>query len=111
MLGVLIKAPALHKLKDPLFPAAVVGVGAAAAPAEGGVSVPAARQAARAEERTESQADHHTRGDTKQPHRSSLLHPGKHGLSLPLVVTLPISHTLVRDVECEFCSYRWRTWR
>lgn len=47
------------------FPPGVISVSAGAAPAEGGISASAARQAACTEKRpAETQADNHTRGDT-----------------------------------------------
>lgn len=66
------------------FPPGVVGVSAGAAPAEGGVSASAARQAACTEKRTaETQADDHTRGATHHHHLHH--HSGNHSLLyLPL---------------------------
>lgn len=67
-----------------LFPPGVVSVTAGAAPAEGGVSASAARQAAGTEEGTaENQADNHTGGGTCQPYTSTHHTPGKYKLFLP----------------------------
>jgi len=58
--------------------AGFVSLTAGAAPAEGDVSPSAARQAARTEKRTETQADDHTRGCSNQPYSSTLHHCGEY---------------------------------